>query len=222
LNERDLRSYIERYEKRLEEFGYSPETLGWGTFGRQEVRFAVLAESILKFPSSSVLDVGCGFADLYVFLRQRGWHGRYVGIDLVPGLLRVARERSPGLDLREIDITSEGAAGTLGRHDFVVSSGALNARLEYEENAGHIMSALKSMHDCARIAVAVDFLSTYVDFQKPGSWHTDPAWAFGVAKKLSRRVALRHDYMPFEFALIIYCDDSIGERNVFGELREPR
>ena len=42
-----------------------------------------------------------------------------------------------------------------------------------------------------------------------------PAWALTLGKKLSRRVMLRHDYMPYEFTLIIYSDDTISSRNVF-------
>ena len=76
-------------------------------------------------------------------------------------------------------------------------------------------SRSKAMHGLARIAVCVDFMSSHVDFQKPGAWHTDPGWALAEAHKLSRRVRLRHDYMPFEFALFIYRDDAVNERRVF-------
>jgi SAM-dependent methyltransferase len=213
LEEVDSQDYIERYEKRLEEFGYSPETLGWGKNSRQEVRFAILSEYALNMPENSVLDVGCGFADLYDFLIQHRWHGQYTGIEIVPGLLNVAKERHPDLDLRRLDITSEDIS--LELYDFAIASGVLNAKLKVGDNQAHIVNVLTALYRYTRVAACADFLSTYVDFQKPGSWHTDPGWALGVAKKLSRRVLLRHDYMPFEFALFIFKDESISERNVF-------
>jgi len=209
----DRLDYIERYEKRLQEFGYSPETLGWGAQGRQEVRFSVLAEPALRMPDSSVLDVGCGFGDLYDFLVQRGWRGRYTGIDIVPGLLEVARRRHASLDVRELDITDD--AASLDEHDFVISSGVFNAALPSGSNQDHIEAALGNMHRRARFATCVDFLSTYVDFQKPGAHHTDPGWALTVAKRLTRRVLLRHDYMPYEFSIFLFRDDTISKRNVF-------
>lgn len=46
-----------------------------------------------------------------------------------------------------------------------------------------------------------------VDFQRPESWHTDPSWAIGLARRFTKRFKLRHDYMPFEFALVMYCSD---------------
>lgn len=209
----DRLDYVSRYERRLQEFGYSPATLGWGVHGRQEVRFAVLAELALQRPQSSVLDVGCGFCDLYDFLCNRGWRGRYTGIDIVPGLLEVARDRHPGLDVRELDIT--GDAGYLDEYDFVIASGAFNAALPSGNNQPNVEAALRNMHQRNRAATCVDFLSTAVDFQKPGAFHTDPAWALEIAKRLTRRVLLRHDYMPYEFALFLFRDDSISARNVF-------
>jgi SAM-dependent methyltransferase len=209
----DRLDYVQRYEKRLQEFGYSPATLGWGVHGRQEVRFSVLAEPALRIPESSVLDVGCGFCDLYDFLRERGWHGRYTGIDIVPGLLELDRQRHPDLDLREVDITDDSEA--LGEYDFVISSGALNAALPSGDNESHIDLALRNMYRRSRYATCVDFLSTYVDFQKPGAHHTNPGWALAAAKQLTRRVLLRHDYMPYEFSLFLFHDDAVSEHNVF-------
>jgi SAM-dependent methyltransferase len=214
----DRLDYIGRYEKRLEEFGYSPATLGWGANGRQEVRFSVLAEYALRLPGASVLDVGCGFCDLYDFLVGHRWQGNYTGIDIVPGLLDVARQRHPGLDIREVDITDDVAS--LDKYDFVISSGTFNAVLPSGNNLTHIEAALRIMYRCSRLGVCVDFLSSYVDFQKPGAYHTDPSWAFGAARKLARRALLRHDYMPYEFALFLFRNDAVSERNVFRAYEE--
>lgn len=209
----DRKEYVERYRERLRRFAYSPETLGWGTHGRQEVRFSVLSEHALSHPTSSVLDVGCGFADLYDYLLNFGWRGKYTGVDLVPDLLEVARDRHRDLDLRVIDITDQGSG--LGSYDFVIASGVFNARLRIGDNREHIARALSAIYSLSRVALSVDFLSTYVDFQRENAWHTDPSWALAEARKLSRRLALRLDYMPYEFALTIFRDDSISERNVF-------
>jgi hypothetical protein len=128
-------------------------------------------------------------------------------------LLKVARERHPGLDTREVDITDELAE--MGEYDFVISSGIFNAKLPSGNNDNHIKAALRSMFRYCRYATCVDFLSSYVDFQKPAANHTDPGWALAEAKRFTRNVLLRHDYMPYEFALFLFRDDSISERNVF-------
>jgi len=210
----DKKNYIEKYEKRLAQYGYSPLTLGWGKGGRQDVRFSVLAKDVLKHPDSSVLDVGCGFADLEKFLTKRGWKGKYTGIDIVPGLIETALKQNKHLDVRQIDITGK-QAETLGQYDYVISSGALNARLLNYDNNEHIRCFLSRMYEKANICVTVDFMTSYVDWHAEGSWHTDPGWAYGEARKLSKRIMIRSDYMPWEFALIIYKDDRISKNNVF-------
>jgi SAM-dependent methyltransferase len=212
----DRAGYVERYERRLVETGHSPETLGWGRLGRERVRFARMAEVIEEVDAESVLDVGCGFADLHDYLRERGWSGRYQGIDIVPGLLAEARRRDPDLALDEAD-AADFRSGEQELFDVVVASGVFNARIASEPNQAHIERTVRRMFELSRIAVHVDFLSTYVDFQHPDAWHTDPAWALDLARGLSRRFRLRHDYMPFEFAVVIYRDDR-HPGNVFAPL----
>ena len=101
--------------------------------------------------------------------------------------------------------------------DVAVASGVFNARLAAEPNLQHIARSVRRMFELSRLAVCADFLSTYVDYQRPDGWHTDPAWALDLAAGMSRRFRLRHDYMPFEFALTIYRQDE-RPGNVFEPL----
>jgi SAM-dependent methyltransferase len=203
----DRADYVDRYERRLREHGHSPETLGWGKLAREHVRFAVMADVVREVGAASVLDVGCGFADLFDYLVQEEWTGRYTGIDIVPGLLAAARRRHPTLDLHEADVATFQPANASG-FDVVVASGVFNARLRSGDNREHIARSVERMFALCRRAICVDFLSTYVDFEQPDAWHTDPAWAFALGRGLSKRLRLRHDYLPFEFALIVYRDDA--------------
>ena len=54
----DQKEHIEHYERMFKRHAFSHEALGWGKHGRQDVRFSVLANGVLKNPGSSVLDVG--------------------------------------------------------------------------------------------------------------------------------------------------------------------
>jgi SAM-dependent methyltransferase len=216
MDQLDRAEYVERYERRLSEHGHSPEALGWGKLGREHVRFGVMADVLREVGATSVLDVGCGFADLYDHLVEHGWVGEYCGVDIVPGLLAEARRRHPSLDLQEADIRTYEPARDF---DVVVASGVFNAQLKSGDNRKHITSSLERMFALSRRAICVDFLSTYVDFQRPEAWHTEPAWALELGRGLSKRLRLRHDYMPFEFALVVYRDDE-HPGHVFRPLRE--
>jgi SAM-dependent methyltransferase len=211
MREADKLEYISRYEARLLEYGYDPRTLGWGKGGRQAYRFKVLSEIIVHEKDSAVLDVGCGFADLYEFLTKVGWSGTYTGIDIVPGLVKHARDRFPFLDIRNIDI-----ADLKGEQfNFAVASGIFNARLISSNNLTHIEKTVELMLSMVTNAVCVDFMTSKVDFQQETAWHTDPTWAVGMALRKTNRFILRNDYMPYEFALLLFKDQRISDRNLF-------
>ena len=63
--------------------------------------------------------------------------------------------------------------------------------------------------------VAMDFMSTYVDFKRKDSFHASPERVFKIAKKLSKRVVIRHDYLPFEFCVYIYKNNNLTKKHTF-------
>ena len=208
-----IKKYVVRIESAIAAHGNGAAALCDGKGGRGDVRFPILAGPAIANPDSSVLDVGCGYGDLRSFLREQGWQGKYMGIDIVPALLQEARIRHPDAEFRELD--GSAGLGGLPPHDFVIASGLMNLELPGGGNEAHIRNFMACMFQHARVAVSIDFMSSMVDFKHPDAWHTDPAWALQSAFTLTRRVVLRADYMPYEFCLIMYKDASISGRNVF-------
>jgi hypothetical protein len=79
---------------------------------------------------------------------------------------------------------------------------------------------IKRMYDICRQGVAVDFLSSYVDFQKEKAYHAQPEKVFSFAKTLTRRAALRHDYMAYEFTLYLYKDQALTNNHIFANYKK--
>jgi SAM-dependent methyltransferase len=211
VNLKDKQKYIERYTKNYEKYGYDPRALGWRK-GRQEIRFQMLT-SISDVRNRSILDLGCGFGDFYDFLVRSGWKGIYSGFEIVPVLAEVARERHPDLDIRLLDVLEDESDE---KFDFVLASGVFNARLCSESNEAYIERMLAKMHEMSEIGIAADFVSSYVDYRVEGTYYAEPEMVFKVCKKLSKRVVLRHDYLPYEFAVYVYKDDLVDtKKNVF-------
>ena len=78
------------YRQRLDKHGQGITTLSSGTEDRREIRFRVLSEVGIR-DGDSLLDVGCGFADYYAYLKAQGIAASYSGIDLVGELVRRRR-----------------------------------------------------------------------------------------------------------------------------------
>lgn len=53
-------------------------------------------------------------------------------------------------------------------------------------------------------------------------YYYSPEEIFGFCKDLTKRVALRHDYMPYEFTVYLYKQEEIDERNIFTEVFRER
>lgn len=150
--------------------------------------------------TDSVLDVGCGFADLYGYLGEVGWAGRYVGTDINHTLLDEAGRQHPGVDVRHVDVSIQPIGESF---DWACSSGVFNARLHHEGNQDHIERTVTSMFQAATKGVACDFMSIFVDFQHPDAFHADPGEIMRFARRLSWKTVLRMDYLPYEFMLYI-------------------
>lgn len=129
-------------------------------------------------------------------------------MDFVPQLVDKGRLIYPEADLRACDISEFARNSTF---DLVVASGIFNAKLDHEDNWSHISETLTKMFSLATVAVAADFLTNYADFNREDLYYASPEKVFSFAKGLTRRVSLRHDYMPFEFAICLYKDDRVAE-----------
>lgn len=207
---KDKNQIIERYNDRLKTYGYDPRTLGW-TNGRQEVRFEALTQ-IGQLDDSTVLDVGCGFGDLYGFLLKKEIKVSYIGYDININLLKMAKHCYPTAKFKMCDITGKIFPD---KFDWIFESGVFNEK--NSDNIGLIKKSLINMYTMCNRGIAVDFMTTYVDSVNEYIYYTDPKEIFDFCKTLSRRVTIRHDYMPFEFCIYLYKNEEINSRRVFAE-----
>ncbi len=191
------------YETKLRKHGASSvKSLDWGRKKSQQVRFAVLAD-FYPVSNKTVLDVGCGFADLYAFLRNRTKVGiRYCGIELSKKIAAVARRKYP----RARIICGDFLAHDFGRQkfDIVYLSGTLN--LVPPDGFDYRRRVIEKMYSLARIGVAFNLTSTYTDrhYKTDHSYYASPEGVLKFCKGLCDRVVLRHDYMPNDFTCYLF------------------
>jgi trans-aconitate methyltransferase len=198
MNKEDREAIVSLYEGRYAELGYDVRTLGWRGREDQRLRFRVLGD-IADLAGASICDIGCGFGDLVPYLRERFGEFRYTGVDLSPSLIEEARRRHPEHEFHCLDILD----GDFSlRADYFLLSGALNFRVE--DNWGLTEAMLSRMFELADRGVAVNFLTSYVNFERPHNYHHRPEEVFRFARALTSRVALRHDYPLWEFTVYLY------------------
>jgi SAM-dependent methyltransferase len=211
MNELDRVDYRQRYVSRLKAYGYDPRTLGWNK-GRQSYRFDALVRHVDLDRIESVLDVGCGFGDFGVYLREHGFDGRYLGIDIVPELIQAGRNRNPGLDLDVCDVADLSGGASF---DLVTASGVFNAKLAHSDNFANIQTTIRKMFWIAGQAVAADFLTGNVDYREDGLFYMPIGPLTEFLYTLSRRFLVDHQAMPYEYTITLFRDDRVSERAVF-------
>ena len=109
--------YIEKYSKN------QPECVGWLDGSKNVlIRNQKIYEAGIG-DNDSVLDIGCGVAHLYEFLKMGGWNGKYLGID----------PNKKAIDM--IDENINAMHGTIEdlpdfmKYDWVIASGVFNLGL---------------------------------------------------------------------------------------------
>ena len=218
MNIVDKKNNIERYNKRFEEFGYSPKSLGWGK-GKQDIRFDILT-SLYNCTNKTVLDIGCGFGDLNKTLTQKFGTYNYIGCDLCEKLIEEGKKHYPNSkfyigNFLEMDLKED--------IDWAVASGPFNHIFEKTDNYEFIENMMKKAFDTVKDGFAFDFISDKVDFKAPEIFYSSPEKILSFAYKLSRNVVLRSDYMPFEFSVFVFKDDTFDrEDTIFRKYKNDK
>lgn len=189
---------IEIYARTLEQFGDTPEAVHWRGVS-QRYRFKVLTE-IADLSAADVLDYGCGKGDLYPYLLEMGFRGRYTGFDINPELISLAQKKFPGARFAVKDLEEDDAGEPF---DYVLMSGIFNNRLA--DNWGMMTAVLRKAFAVARLGLAFNAISTYVNTEQPEMYYASPEETLRFClSELSRDVTLKHGEPPFNFGVYVY------------------
>jgi SAM-dependent methyltransferase len=175
--------------------GDSFRAVDWGSPESQKKRFEVLLGA-MDFRFSAILDVGCGVGHLAGYLNENCFRGSYMGIDLVPEMVKKARSLHVGMEFK--------VAGALRdldgfEPDLVVASG-LFAFADFRR----LKDTIRDFFPLARHALTFNSLSSWKLPTGQNEFHADPVETLQFCSSLSKRVVLRHDYLPHDFSIYLY------------------
>jgi SAM-dependent methyltransferase len=147
--------YLMPYHEAREQGVKGFQALLWSSREGQAVRFEMIARNV-ELAGRTILDVGCGRADLLTHLLARGTvPAHYTGLEVMPAAIRSARRRRlercrivAGDFVREPETMAVGA-------DVVIFSGSLNTL-----SRPQFHNALKAAWASAGRALAFNFLSS--------------------------------------------------------------
>ncbi|MBD3163880.1 methyltransferase domain-containing protein [Candidatus Woesearchaeota archaeon] len=158
----DIRNF---YTSHLKKYGkHDIRAMGWHDEEEYSVRFEICAK-IASLENSSVLDIGCGFGGLYRYLNSsRVKDFSYLGIDIMPEMVDIARKKNPTAKFRVGDILKD----ELLHFDYVFAIGTFN--ITTRGYSSYFFRAMKKMIQIANKGIAVCFLSDKLYLAK-GPYH---------------------------------------------------
>jgi ubiquinone/menaquinone biosynthesis C-methylase UbiE len=177
------------------------ERVGWGSVDSQEKRFRVLTE-IGNLDNDSILDVGCGLGAYFDYIHKTHLNLSYTGIDINLNMIQEAQQRHSDIEFIHTNIIADTHALNDRKFDYVFLSGALN--LSTDKHHDTIESIMKEMFALAKKGVAINFLSVFSDYLTPGEYYCNPEDILQLAFSITKKVVLRHDYMPHDFTIYLY------------------
>ncbi|MDO3626440.1 hypothetical protein [Mucilaginibacter sp. BT774] len=172
--------------------------LGWRNKHDQQVRFEALAD-IADLNGRTIMDAGCGYADLYPFLKERyPLMTHYHGVEQITELVDKAILQYGHLPDTTF-IAHNFLHADLPLCDYVLASGSLNYGSSIN---GFIYSAIKKLYSHCGMGLGFNLLrhmpvdGTLVAY--------DPDDILSFCKMLSPNVVLKIDYDEADFTIFIY------------------
>jgi len=216
----DKEIVIRTYNDSLKEHGAgSSRAVTWGSNESQWSRFEALCRIDPVFQPNgpkddvTLLDLGCGLADLYCYFRgsqEDMSHIEYEGWDINEKLIETAKGRWPNADVYVRDILNNPIHMYDGIFDYTFASGTLGIRTPHWFD--WTMDILKEMFRISKKGIAFNFISSYSGGDS-ASHYVDPCnmldW---LIKNLSPIVTLHHmGYHHQDMTFMVYHENEYPE-----------
>jgi SAM-dependent methyltransferase len=192
------------FETTLAAHGATAKGVDWNDESGQRLRHHQFLRLLAADPDASVLDFGCGYGDFLPFLRAHGHRGRYIGLDIVPAMVRAARDlhgEGPDRVFHLAAVPPEPA-------DYAIASGTFNL-IRGADPAGwacYVEASIATMAQNARRGFGFNLLSLNSDPERRRAdlhYADPPATLAAMIARHGRHVALLQDYGLWEFTLLM-------------------
>jgi SAM-dependent methyltransferase len=181
-----------------------PRIVGWTSVNEQFTIYSAFT-MFYDAKSQSVLDVGCGRADLYGYLTNvyENPYLRYYGVDENPNMVSLAKSKYPNVQVEHINILDMPMEI---KYDWVIASGLFN----YPKNNDieYVKTIIDSMMQKSSNGIAFNFITSLPDDVSDEDRESLNVYDLGfwVNYLVSKyqKVIVRSDYMIGDATIFIF------------------
>ena len=202
---------VKHYESCLHKYGDSHLGVDWPKAEDVNKRYSVMLDiirfDIVTTPNPSILDFGCGTAQLLNYINESGTKQlRYSGLDISEKYVELSRSKFPTNLFYCLDILEE-AGHRLPNFDYVVMNGVFTEKreLSFEEMWEYLCKMVFKIFGISNRGIAFNVMSKAVEWERDDLFHlpTDLLIDF-LTKNLTRNFIIRNDYGLYEYTVYIY------------------
>ena len=199
----DILSEVEGYySEKIKKYGPIPAGVDWNSEESQKIRFDQLLKIIPTFENFSVLDFGCGYSSLYPYMKSKYGKFHYEGFDISHQMIKEAKRMTKGEPVKfYTDLKS------LIPQEFTIASGIFNVkqRTTSQEWMKYVLETLSQINLLSLKGFSFNMLTSYSDEDRKKDYlfYPNPGEVFDLCKKISKEVALLHDYKLYEFTILV-------------------
>ena len=190
---------IEIYGKAFDTYGDDSRSCLWSK--PMIPRYQELVK-IAPLENASVLEIGCGIGGVYEYMVKdcRINNLTYKGVDLVEGMVELAKEKYPKAHFEVRNILENPIEE---QYDYVFFCGTFNFAMDEE----FMKKMLKEGFSYCKKGMAFNFVSTYVNFrndeEEAAYYKPQDIFTFCV-ENLSKKVQMNHHYMKCDTSVFVY------------------
>lgn len=186
------------YKSAIDKYGITAKGVNWHSKESQKTRFDTILEMLPKDISSfSIIDAGCGFGDLYLYMsKKKRVPKEYVGIDALSDMYSIASDRT-GCEIIIADICKD----ELPKADYYICSGAMNVLESFET---HLF--IQNCFSTCRVGFLFNVLHGEKTSETYNYMTTEQIKQ--IAKDLGvKKVILKDDYMQDDITVLFLKED---------------
>lgn len=172
--------------------------LGYRSTDSQILRFQGLLHWG-NFSDSTILDLGCGYGDLKLFLDQHAQNFTYLGLDFIKEFIVRAQERYGNLANTHF-LQSDFLNAGLPEVDIIVASGSLNYR---STNPYHPWECINRMWEAANKGIAFNLLDANYFENDTILCGYDRVKVLSFCKYLDPDTQIFSGYLPDDFTVLM-------------------
>lgn len=213
------RLILNLYDEKLKTFGYDLKALGSENQTVKQLRYSIFLNDLLSYKNKvnnlSLLDFGCGFGNLFKFIKDNNQQNflNYSGCDINPLFLNYAKKKFLKKKFYQFDLLKKNPHK---KYDFIIFSGTFYQKpikINYKDFFNYQKKIINKAWNFVNFGIIVNYINEKVDYKKKGLFYPKYKEIDKMIINLSRFSKKISNYPLYESTYIIFKKQFIKKMN---------